>query len=339
MAPHVNAMIASVDLICPPIANSSVSQISKNKNVVKILRLSDFYMIGGRAKAIFSDVHADDEGRVHFEIQVQGGASDKGFIDTGLLPPVANINEEVEVTIGVSDISIIFCKKEKSGTRTVVASFHPEDLLWRRGRAEEFIGGLEKYLELASYDLLYVGKATGTDSFDRLLKKGHDARQKIVSDEPQRYPGAHVSDEIYLFLFKVEPLIIKSWRPEDVIEDKDVMMSYSNSRLVSDAEKAFVSLLKPKYNNELYRNYPKGKDGIYNEGYTGYSYSLSDGLVFRTNFGSMKGARERGTTMSNDADFISIKGESVKLHIAGVDYELDASCAEDGTPVSGPLDA
>ena len=93
--------------------------------------------------------------------------------------------------------------------------------------------------------------------------------------------------------------------------------------MVIDAEKAFVSLLKPKYNSKLYPNYPKSVDGYYGKGYSGYSYSISEGLAFRTQYGSIKGAREQHMTMSNDADFISVSGDSVHFHISGVDFNLE----------------
>jgi len=231
--------------------------------------------------------------------------------------------DEFRLFIAYTDVSIDIYRVSDANERHRVATFSPDDLLWRKGRREALIGGLDNHLELSTFDLLYVGKAPRTDSYDRLLKKGHHARQRILSDEPQRYPGSRVSDEIYLFLFRVEPTIIRSWREEDEIEDDDVILSYNNDRLVSDAEKAFISLLKPEYNTEKYSKYPENMGGIYHDGYTGYTYSLSDGLRFRTAYGSMKGARDLGQLTSNDADFISVKGNSVRLHISGADFEVD----------------
>jgi len=323
MAPHVNAMIATVDMIFPPIANSDVTVASKNPRLVSLLRTSDFYMIGGRAASFFFDVEIEVEhGRVAFAIQIKGGAVGRGFIKIADVPPIRAL-EDAQLAIAHSPSSITFYRVVDQDTREPLARFSPEDLLWRRGREESFVGGLNNYLELSTFDLLYVGKATGTDSFDRLLKNGHHARQRILSDEPQRFPGSRVSDEIYLFLFRLEPLLIRTWREEDEIDDDDLALSYSNNRLVSDAEKAFISLLKPEYNKEKYKNYPINDGGIYHDGYTGYTYSLSDGLKFRTAYGSMKGAREASFTLSNNADFISVKRDSVKLHIAGSDFEFD----------------
>lgn len=44
----------------------------------------------------------------------------------------------------------------------------------------------------------YTEIAKKGDSFDRLLARGHKARQEILANEPQRYPGARVSDETFL---------------------------------------------------------------------------------------------------------------------------------------------
>ncbi|WP_315531375.1 hypothetical protein [Delftia acidovorans] len=324
MAPHINSIITTLDLVLAPISNSQLKIASKNEAAIEIMRSSDFYMIGGRAKATYSKFSSNHTNIINFEIKVLGGASGAGYIEISSIPPIAALEDGAEIEARASEEFLHFYKTEKDGGETLVAAFSPEDILWRKGRKESFIHGLDNHLELACYDLLYAGIATKSDSYSRLIEKGHQARQDILSFEPQRYPGSRVSDEIFLFLFKADPLLLKSWGPDDEITAEDISMQYSNSRLVADAEKAFISILKPPYNSQLYANYPKGKDGIYGQGYTGYSYSLSDGIVFRTAFGSMKGARERHITMSNEADFISVKGDSVELHISGVDYAVNA---------------
>ncbi|WP_419403180.1 hypothetical protein [Stenotrophomonas rhizophila] len=297
---------------------------------IRRLRTSDFYMICGRAEAKFSDFQLVKPDLLEFKISVLGGSTGVGALRMSEIPPLKDLKDVARIGVRHTEEHISFFILHDDSSETLRASFDTEDILWRRGRKESFVEGLDNHLDLACYDLLYVGIATETDSYARLIQKGHTARQQILSDEPQRYPGARVSDEIFLLLFNADPLLVKSWGPEDEMEDEDVLMSYSNERLVKDAEKAFIAILKPPYNKQLYSNYPKGKDGNYGRGYTGYSYSLSDGIVLRTAFGSMKGARETYMTMSNDADFISIKGDSVTLHIAGSDRELDAS-----TPFSG----
>lgn len=324
-------MLSTLDLICSPIPNSRAKDVMLSDDAIRLLRTSDFYMICGRAEAKFSEFQFIDPDLLEFKISVQGGSASVGALRISEIPPLKDLEDGTRIGVRHTEGYISFVTWDDDSNETLRASFDTEDILWRRGRKELFVEGLDNHLDLACYDLLYVGIATETDSYSRLIQKGHTARQQILSDEPQRYPGSRVSDEIFLLLFGADPLLVKSWGPEDEMEDEDVLMSYSNERLVKDAEKAFIAVLKPPYNKQLYSNYPKGKDGNYGRGYTGYSYSLSDGIVLRTAFGSMKGARETYITMSNDADFISIKGDSVTLHIAGSDQELDAS-----TPFSDP---
>ena len=211
----------------------------------------------------------------------------------------------------------------ENGSEEIIAAFTPDDVLMRRGRKESLIEGFDSYIDLATYDLLYVGIAKKGDTYDRLFAKGHYARMQILANEPQRYPGAKVSDETYLFAFKVEPLLCKVFGPDSDIEDEDLDFSYDAKRLVADAEKAMVSILKPQYNSTLYPNYPKGKDGLYASGLSSYSYSISEGMAFRSAYGTIKGGRERDLTMSNEADFIMVKGDSVTFHISGVDFPAE----------------
>ena len=324
MAADVNALLAKLQLVFPPVPNSSVSFVRGDPTAVAAMRRSDFYMIAARAVARFTDFHAsEDDGLIRFSIDVPGIGRDCGYVDTQALPLDDYLDENSHISIRYGESLINIYAKSESCSE-LIASFSPEQVLLGRGRGSPIVGGLDNHLALATYDLLYVGIATETDSFDRLFDRGHHARCQILSDEPQRYPGARVSDEIFIFLFEVNPLLVRSFGPETDIEDSDMIFSVAQKRLVSDAEKAFVSLLRPKYNRTLYKSYPKGKDGFYGTGLTAYSYSISEGFAFRTQYGLMKGAGTREDTFSNDADFISIKGDDVRFHVAGVDFDLPA---------------
>lgn len=325
MASEANTFLATLDLVCPPIPNSAVSFITKNQSYVRIMRQSDFYMICGRAAAVFGDFEfANKEGHLHFSIELKGTAKTSGFIRITELPVIDKSEDDLIVQLRYGDDFIHVYAGRDDDSIKMVAAFNPDEILMRKGRKESTVGGFDNYLEIATYDLLYVGIASAGDSYDRLFAKGHHARTQILSDEPQRFPGARVSDEIYLFLFTIDPLFIRTFGPTSDIEDDDLDFSYDPKQMVADAEKAFVSLLKPKYNKQLYPNYPKSKDGFHGEGYTSYGYSISEGMSFRTQYGAMKGGRERHMTLSNDADSIIICGDEVKLHISGVDFDIRA---------------
>lgn len=317
----ISTCSATLDLVCSPIPNSAAAKLVGNDAAETIIRQSDFYMIGGRPQAFFSDFYHDpDTGRLHFSLEVAGGRKDTGSILLDQLPYLNESPEDLDIRVKFGDSLIAVFVVHEDGNEDLIEAFTPDSVLMRRGRKECLIGGLDSYLDLATYDLLYVGIAKKGDTYDRLFANGHLARMRILANEPQRFPGARVSDETYLFAFKVEPLLIRVFGPDSEFEDGDLDFSYDSKKLVADAEKAMVSLLKPEYNNTLYPNYPKGKDGLYGTGLTAYSYAISEGMAFRTAYGTIKGGREREITVSNEADFIMVKGNDVTFHISGVDF-------------------
>jgi len=149
-----------------------------------------------------------------------------------------------------------------------------------------------------------------------LLKRGHKARQDILSSEPQRYPGARPSDEIFLFLFKVEPLIMTTFDLGHELTPEELSGEYDAKRIVADAEKAFVSLLRPPYNGELFKSYPKGTDGLYGQGYHCYGYIIGEQMAFNTSNGTVRGGVETSGMISSDADAIFVEGETVTFYTA-----------------------
>jgi hypothetical protein len=195
-----------------------------------------------------------------------------------------------------------------------------EKLLWDQSRRIPGIEGLKRYRELATYDLLYVGIARSGDSFDRLIAHGHKARMEILANEPQRYPGARVTDEIFLFMFRVSPLVMQTFEPEHEFTETDFSGEIDRKRVVADAEKAFVSLLKPQYNIVKFSNYPKGVDSLYESGYARYAYAIGEDLAFNTAHGRVRGARDPNGFISNDADFILVEGDKVSFFVSGVDF-------------------
>lgn len=313
------AKMSTLNLIYSPISSRVASLASNDKQFAEKIAQSDFYMIGGRAKASFLDVKVDIERLlINVTISIAGGPTSKGSID---LSKITELDDDERDTVPLKfskdtnyiTLSII----NHDGNEEIIKSYTPESMLMLVGRKNyDTLTGFDNFLEMSTFDLLYVGIAKKGDTFSRLIAHGHHARQKILSEEPQRFPGALVSDEIFIFPFTVDPLFITSFGVDSEIEDEDLDFTYDNKKIVADAEKAFVSLLKPPYNKQLFANYPKGADGLYSDGLRSYSYSIAEGLRFRTTYGDFTGARDRYIDFSNDADSIIVEGDEVTVYVA-----------------------
>lgn len=314
--------VTALRTVYPPISNAHATVLQKDPEVEALLRTSDFYMIGGRAAAKMSDFETDvKKGKLRCSFAIGDGPSHPVAFNIHELPGVKRAGPSLEIEIDqagsgfrIWDIS--------GGKREIAEWFTTEKLLWDRAHERPGIEGLEDVRVLATYDLLYVGIAKVGDSFDRLLARGHKARQEILAAEPQRYPGARVSDETFLFMFECDPLIITQFEPDHAFKESDLDGDYEAKRITADAEKAFVSLLKPSYNVQLFPNYPKGTDGLYGSDYARYGYTIAEKMAFNTAHGSFRGGVDGATGMiNNDADCIFIEGDAVQLFRSGVDFD------------------
>ncbi len=322
--------LTTLRTVYPPISNADAVRLMRIPAVEAMLRTSDFYMIGGRAQARMLDPQFNlDENVIEFNFVVGDRPPSRVRIALQELPGVIDLRGKdflIEFDDAGSGFRVWDGPPHENGS-DVVEWFTTEKLLWDRSRARPGIHGLNDVRELATYDLLYVGIAKKGDSFDRLLARGHKARQEILANEPQRYPGARVSDETFLFLFETDPLIMQTFEHE--FDELELSGDYDAKRIVSDAEKAFVSLLKPEYNVEKFANYPKGRDGLYGTGFRRYGYVIGEQMAFNTAHGTVRGGVRPDGMISNDADAIFVEGETVTFFRSGVDFPTeDGSLAE-----------
>jgi hypothetical protein len=302
--------------VYPPISNADAVRLQKIPEVEQSLRTSDFYMIAGRALARLVNPQVDHEENVlEFDFVVGNGPPSPISFTLQDLPGVRALrgqNFHLEIDAAGSGFRIWDGPPGQTGS-DVIEWFTTEKLLWDLARGRSGIHGLPNLRELATYDLLYVGIAKKGDSYDRLLARGHKQRQEILANEPQRYPGARVSDEIFLFMFKAEPIIMQTFDLDHDFTDADFDPRFDSKRIVADAEKAFISLLQPQYNVEKFANYPKGKDGLYGTGYRRYGYTIAEQMVFNTAHGTFRGGVGPDGMITNDADSIFVEGDTVSL--------------------------
>lgn len=305
--------------VYPPISNADAVRLMGIPAVEKMLRTSDFYMIGARAQARISAPQFDqDANMMSFDLLIGDEPPNPVCVALQELPGVKALDGDVFV-VEYDEAGSGFKVWGKAGPQTneePLEWFTTEKLLWDRTRGRPGIYGLDNCRDLATYDLLYVGIAKVGDSFDRLLARGHKARQDILSSEHARSPGARPSDEIFLFMFKVEPMIVTTFDFDHEFTDADLSGDYDAKRIVADAEKAFVHLLDPPYNREKFRNYPKGKDGLFGQGYRRYGYVIGEQMAFNTPHGQIRGGVDEFGMISKHADAIFVEGEMVTLYTA-----------------------
>jgi len=320
------AKISMLELVFPPVSNQEAVWFREVPEVEEILRQSDFYIIGGRAEIKFSDFEKDAaDATLSFTVSVEGGPSDYVTLHIKDLPGIGEANPDtLYIELGPKFVRFWDGPVKEDGSE-VLEWFTTEKLLWSRAHEWSGIEGLDRHADLAVYDLLYVGIARTGDSFDRLIAKGHHARTAILANEPQRFPGARVTDETYLFLFRAESLVMQTFEPEHDFQDSDFEDNLDRKHVVADAEKAFVSMLKPDYNKIRFAQYPKGSDGLYGAGFLRYGYLINEDVTFNTAQGRVRGARDPQGFISNAADFIFVDGDDVRLMVAGVDFPNHAS--------------
>lgn len=193
--------------------------------------------------------------------------------------------------------------------------FTPEKLIHDFGRGKSGISGFERHRQFATYDLLYVGIAKKADTYSRLFKNAHSKRLEILSNAYPSRSNSRVSDEMILFAWDVDPLVIKTWESDaDDLSFTDQAWDDHRKAVIADAEKALVNLLDPEYNIEKFVRYPKGTDGLYGHGYDTYSCTLMDNVTFKTTTDSIRGSGRGDLRLPfDDADVISTSGDAVRI--------------------------
>lgn len=298
-----------LETVYPPFTNSSevFFEDKANQHIVESLRQSKLYMMAGRARATFVNAKFD-EGKpiLYLEVQVGEEIVDSGYIDVSEFDGLPNSKA---YSITVREDKVLAISREEKQVRVWLT---PDSLYWYAARGESFITGFSNYKEVCNYDLLYVGISKKRDSFVRLIEEAHEKRVKILSREPQRKAGANVSDEIVLFFYDIEPVRISAG--VELAERFGNYNSDDHEKAIADAEKAFVSLMEPIYNDEKFRSYPKGQDGLYNSELDAYSYEINENFVFNTAVAEFNGVRAQSILFDNRRDSIVVQGRRVELY-------------------------
>lgn len=137
---------------------------------------------------------------------------------------------------------------------------------------------------LLTFEVLYIGEAVRSKIWLRVVN--HEKIQQILSQESPKNLGVSIAHEIQILFFKLESTsdirIINEMSREqglDYLLRKD---QTTDEVLYFDVEKAFIKALKPKYNVQLYQNYPESKNGMMDEKYNHILYRIEFPYTLRT---------------------------------------------------------
>ncbi len=270
------------------------------------MRNSDFYAIAARAELLFTDVEITSDG-IAVSMKIEDWFDGHAVLSAPVPPGQEAYDGDVNIDIGPKIIR--YLRDPEGGTEDDVLQWFTADKLLRdRSLGMTGIRGLDNYADAMTYDLLYIGIAKVGDSYDRVIRNAHTARTRILSNERQRSPGARVTDEIFIFLFDEG-----NWTAGVLGTDElELPPGYSDKRVVADAEKAFVSYLKPPYNEVQFKGYPKGADGLYGLGFDGYGHFIGESITFNTATATIRGGEpSSGGVVGADAIFVT--GDEVQV--------------------------
>ncbi len=306
-----------LQLAYPPISNQEAEWVKDDPEVQEVLSHSNLYMICHRAEAFF-----EFAGEILLEILrlevipfkiICNGAVDSGVFKLKELLESHNIDYdkfETEIETGPKLLRIWKVSIE-TGEKEIIDWFTVDKTIYNKWRCHRFIGGLENYRKFTRFTLHYVGISKKEDSLTRLVRRGHEKRVKVLSNEYPINEGSRVTDEIILLFFSVNPLRISQIETDYDIEDFINSQKIDTIPIIADAEKAFVSVLNSQYNTIKFKEYPRGGDGLYDSGLTSYLYMIGESLTLVTEKDEIRGDYTSIDAWNEGSDSILIKGDEV----------------------------
>lgn len=309
-------------LVYPPISNQEAEWLKEIPEVQEVIRHSNLYMIGQRHESKFiideQSVIPDftNEFSLTFTYSIGDFFTDV-TIDFLTILKYRNVNLDeidLEFEFGEKLIRIWSCKKGSEERIDVIAWFTTEKILYDMWNGHPAIKGFANLRDFTKYYLHYVGISNKEDSLSRLVIKPHDKRLRILSNESPHAYSSRVTDEIILFFFRVEPFLIHRLDSYKDIDEFAHGTSFDHSKIIADAEKAFVYVLNSKYNAIKYKQYPRGKDGLYNSGLKRYGYTIAEDITFITDTESISGCFAPEGHIADKSDLILIEGDEVVFY-------------------------
>lgn len=306
----MKVQIHALELAFPPVSNQEIEWMKDDEAVQKHLLDSKLYMIAQRREILFEFPDITEDFQVSstepFTIEIVMG---ERRLKCSYHPVVlcSDKIEGVELEIGPKLLRF-------SRDGEVLAWLTPDKFLYDFQRGREGLAVDGDYRDFLRYRLHYIGISKKQDALTRLIIQPHDKRVRILSNENSEIENARLTDELVILFFRIDPVRINVFDHTTSLEEFEKDPFEDILPIIADAEKAFVKILNAQYNVEKYANYPAGSDGLYGAGLTGYSYIIHENITLTTDKAEIRGAYMPFVAWGgNEADFISIEGDQVKL--------------------------
>jgi hypothetical protein len=317
----VKTQINILKLVYPPISNQEAEWFKNDPEVVEVLRESNLYMIVQRHESKFHLFNENDIAKgllkdfsLKFRFTI-GDLTDDVEINLSKLFEAHGIDfhdYDIDFELGPKQIRI-WISTSNTDEKRLLDWFTTEKILWDKWRGHPAISGLTNFREFSQYYLHYVGISTKEDSLTRLVVKPHDKRLRILSNEFPVSKGSRLTDEVILLFFKIEPLEIQVYDENEDINNFLYGMRVDKSKVIADAERAFIKMMDSTYNTKKYHNYPKGKDLLNDQNLTRYGYIIGESMTLVTDTEKIIGDYVSKYHWAELADMILIEDENVEL--------------------------
>ena len=297
----------ALKLVYPPITNQEGAWLYEVPEVREALRDSKLYVLGQRESLEFEDYTVSEESHV-FEFYLKCGSLRVGPVFMSL--DQLKITTSFQVEIGPNIFKIRGTPLNMEDNPLYWCT--PNILLTQWFNELISLKGLESAWELMRFKMHYVGISRVNDSFQRLFDTGHKARTAILTNERQISPESRVSDELMLFMFRVDPSTFETCITEEDVDSLwlEPDQCPDEQAYAADAEKALIKIMDSQYNEKKYPKYPKGIDGLYGKGFDRYGFYFEELVEFVTDKCPIRGGKPFGP---DQPDLILIDGESVEL--------------------------
>jgi len=307
----IKTQLHKLQLVFHPVSNQEAEWYKKAYDVQEIIKNnSNLYMIvqHKNLKFVFKEYPLDSLVKANLTGTVSNGDLHSSF-EIDLVKLTNYFEAEIELALGEKIIKIIKVEDD-----SIIEWFTPEKLAYYKSRGYQYIIGLEEYRQILTFKLHYIGLSNKNDSFTRLVSNPHSARIEILSNEDPMGYGARVTDEMFLLFFRIPSTEIKvyTWNQTDELLDNLESLTGTKKEIIADAEKAFIHILRPKYNNMKYSSYPESQDGLFTYELNGYMFFIGESLILQTDNEVISGNyTEYEYDPQKIADYIIIKDNQV----------------------------